>query len=151
MVWGCITASGVGRLVRITGILNAAMLVDIYQDHLLGTLSDYSLNPEDIIFQQDNDPKHTSGKAWDFLSSNNIDMMPWPSSSPDLNIIEHVWHYLDKKIRSRKSKPGNLDELWKALEEEWYNIDIGYLKTLYDSMPRRVEAVYHSKGWNTKY
>jgi hypothetical protein len=48
-------------------------------------------------------------------------------------------------------KPGNLDQLWSALEEEWYRIDKAYLHSLYTSMPWRVEEVYRRKGWNTRY
>lgn len=119
MVWGCITSKGVGRLYRVTGKLDAAGLVEIYREALLGTIADHSLQLSEVVFQQDNDPKHTSEKAWEFLRAHNIDQLPWPPSSPDLNIIEHVWDHLDKLIRSRQAKPANLEDLWTALEEEW--------------------------------
>ena len=41
--------------------------------------------------------------------------------------------------------------LWKALEEAWALIDEEMLKSLVDSMERRIEACIQSKGWYTKY
>ena len=60
MVWGCVTAWGTGRLIRIDGIMDAVKYVEIVEEGLLGTLSDYGLTNNDVIFQQDNDPKHTA-------------------------------------------------------------------------------------------
>jgi hypothetical protein len=35
--------------------------------------------------QKDNDPKHTSRIATEFLDNNVPEVMDWPSNSPDLN------------------------------------------------------------------
>ena len=55
-VWGYFTASGVGALVKIEGIMNG----EIYRDILRNNLSEeYADNlPHVWIFQQDNDPKY---------------------------------------------------------------------------------------------
>jgi hypothetical protein len=59
MVWGCITSQGFGWL-YIEGRMTGVMYCDIMKEGILGTLKHQGLNVLDIIFQQDNDPKHTS-------------------------------------------------------------------------------------------
>ena len=60
MVWGCFTEHGVGNLCCIEGKLNGAGYRNILENNLIGTLNKFDLNIEDIVFQQDNDPKHTA-------------------------------------------------------------------------------------------
>ena len=151
MVWGCITAKGFGRLHRICGKMNAAVYCQILEEALLGTISDHSLNSAQIIFQQDNDPKHTSAAARKWFNAHNITVLPWAPSSPDMNIIENVWSQLDIRVHSRKVLPHNKEEMWNALLEEWQNLSIEYANTLYDSMPDRVTALKQAKGSFTKY
>ncbi|CDO75639.1 hypothetical protein BN946_scf184840.g22 [Trametes cinnabarina] len=130
MVWGYLTWNGPGGLYRINGNLNAAQYVKILEDAFFGTLSDYSLSISDIIFQQDNDPKHTSKTAEAFFEANNVKKLPWAASSPDMNIIENAWHHLDKQVRKRYPLPTNSNQLWAALEEEWRKLDLGYMLAL---------------------
>lgn len=76
---------------------------------------------------------------------------PWPSNSPDMNIIENVWSYLDCQVRKQPVLPQNTNELWKAWKEEFENIDDIVIKHLNASIPRRVDALLKAHGGNTPY
>ena len=151
MVWGCITSNGVGRLHRVNGIMDAKKYCAILEQSLLGTLRDHDIPNHLFIFQQDNDPKHTSRLATRWFEDHDIILLPWPSSSPDMNIIEHVWDELDRRVRRRNPLPRNVDELWAALEEEWYRLDLAYIQNLYNSLPRHVQALWDAHGLHTQY
>ncbi|KAF9440151.1 hypothetical protein P691DRAFT_688600, partial [Macrolepiota fuliginosa MF-IS2] len=70
--------------------------------------------------------------------------LDWPSSSPNLNIIEHAWDQLDHLVCAHEALPQNQDELWAALQEEWDNISQEALDHLFDSMPYHVQAVINA-------
>jgi transposase len=160
MVWGCFHASGVGVLKRITGIM------DQHQYH---TILTHSFMPEMKrltkeepaavvwLFQQDNDPKHTARKNKQYLENKKkegkvtFDVLPWPSMSPDLNPIEHIWNKLKDNLRDRVDKPSNLDQLFTFVQEEWSKLPKEFLRNLADSLPRRIKAVIKSRGGATKY
>ncbi len=85
------------------------------------------------------------------MKKKQIDLLPWAPSSPDMNIIEHVWDHLDHLVRMQNLLPRNKEEFWVALQEEWYGISLKYIKKLYESMPHWVEALKKAKGEYTKY
>ncbi|QRV94906.1 DDE superfamily endonuclease [Ceratobasidium sp. AG-Ba] len=149
--WGCITREGVGRLIPIHGRLTAAKYTEILREGFLGTLADYKLTPSDIVFQQDRDPKHMAALTTKWLSDRKVKVLPWPAGSPDLNIIEHVWAHLKEKVRAHRPSPRNKAELWNVTHQEWKSIKPSYIAGLYDSLPRRVRAVYANRGGNTRY
>ena len=55
MVWDCMSASGVGKLVFIDGIMNHMMYLDVLKKKLKQNAIKLGLG-QDFIFQQDNDP-----------------------------------------------------------------------------------------------
>src|SRR3981189_2361706 len=63
MVWGCMTWEGVGDAAKIDGRMDGDLYLQILKDELQNSIRFYGLNPSDVIFQQDNDPKHTCKKV----------------------------------------------------------------------------------------
>lgn len=75
--------------------------------------------------------------------------MEWPPISPDLNPIEHVWDMFSKRIRSLVLAPGALDELRRAILEQWAVIPQENVVELVDSILRRINADIQVRGGNT--
>jgi hypothetical protein len=128
--------------------MNAVQYASILEAAFLESLSDRKTRVRNIVFQQDNE--HTSKLATQWFRDHNIEVLPWPPSSPDQNIIEHAWDQVDRQIRQREVQPQNLEELWVALQE-WAALDIKFIRRLYDSIPRRIDAIFLAKGGYTKY
>lgn len=108
-------ANGPGPICRINGIMDQYVYVNILKNHLL-PFAEEKLD-RNWIFQADNDPKHTSNRAKCFLQRQKINVLSWPSQSPDLNPIEHLWNDVDKV--NKKEKPSNLESLYNIIEDSW--------------------------------
>jgi transposase len=151
MMWGCMLWEGVGYGCKIDGRMNAELYTKILEDELQQSLEYYGKDVTDIIFQQDNDPKHKSQLATQWFRDHEYTVMVWPSQSADLNPIEHCWGYLKRKLNDYPESPKGILELWERAEEEWNKIPKEVCQGLIESMPRRMEAVIKAKGGNTKY
>lgn len=60
MVWGCMCLDGVGSLAKIEDRVTAEAYVQILEHNLVGSLYLWRKQIRNIVFQQDNDPKHTA-------------------------------------------------------------------------------------------
>jgi transposase len=105
------------------------------------------------LFQQDNARSHTERETMDYLEQNNINVLPWPSKSQDLNPIEHLWDQLDKRVLQRQPPPQTLDQRRQMLQQEWRTIprNNDIVRNLIESMPRRCRAVLAARGGHTRY
>ena len=108
MLWGCFAAGGTGALHKIDGMMRQENEVDILKQHFKTSVRKLKLGHK-WVFQMDNYPKHTSKVVAKWLKDNKVKLLEWPSQSPDLNPIEHLWAELEKRVRARR--PTNLTQL----------------------------------------
>ena len=104
---------------------------------------------EDFIFQQDNDPKHTSKIVQDYLREKNISTLSWPSNSPDLKPIEHIWAMIKRRIGTDHSR--NKRECFEKIHKAWSEITKEEIGKLVGSMKSRCLSVISQKGGCTRY
>ncbi len=96
-----------GKLQFIEGTMNANMYCDILKQSMIPSIQ--RLGCRAAVFPHDNDhclAKEAEGKGDD-----------WPSMSPDLNPIEHVWGILKQKVA--EGKVSNIHLLRDVVMEEW--------------------------------
>ncbi|GFY10986.1 transposable element Tcb1 transposase [Trichonephila clavipes] len=121
LVWGCMSAGGVGELAFIDGIMDKHVYLGILNDNLEKSASKLGLGKQLLT----------------------------PAQPPDLNIIENLWSQLEKAVHEHEIT--SKEVLKKVLREEWAKLSVETPKTLVESMPRRLQAVIQAKGYATKY
>jgi len=107
--------------------------------------------------QQDNDPTHKIAGAivaeWNNDTGDNVQLLPnWPPNSPDLNLIENFWNFVQEQAYNTKCHD------FKSFKDCVKNLILSgsaktkeYLAKLYDSMPRRIAKVIELEGEMTDY
>ena len=99
---------------------------------------------------QDGASCHTAGQTQTFLHQNNVQVLPeWPSNSPDLNPIENLWGYIENRLKNRVCRSN--DELWCEIQQEWNNVPMCLIDSLFNSTPKRLCCVRKAKGRTIKY
>ena len=102
------------------------------------------------ILMHDNAMAHVARICRQFLNRNNVNVLPLPAVSPDMNPIEHIWDYLGRKVRAR-GNVHNLRDLENALIQEWNNIPNVVIRCYVRSMRGRFAACINSRGGHTRY
>ena len=98
----------------------------------------------------DNARSHTTLLTQQYLNANGVNVLPWPAVSPDLNLIEHLWDRLGRRVRSR-NVVNNLQDLRDALQIEWNNISANCVQRYVNSMRSRMAQIIQQNGGHTQY
>ncbi|GFY22510.1 transposable element Tcb2 transposase [Trichonephila clavipes] len=106
---------------------------------------------DDFILMDDNCRPHCANLVEDFLFEEGIVRMEWPASSPDMNPTENVWDALGRRVAGHQPPPQTLQELERALLEEWDRKPQLVINSLIDFMPQWCSALLAVRGNHTPY
>lgn len=126
MFWGWMSPYGFGRLVIISGKINAQKYQEVLEREFV---DDYRLLIEaagtELVFMQDNALVHTAKSTIRFLDSMGIKRLDWPPQSPDINPIELVWNIIKDRLyreypiaESRAQLIDFVMEIWSSLDKD---------------------------------
>jgi len=161
IIWTCIWSKNKGPLITIfEKSVNRFLCIGVLEDDLVDVRQEVEDTVGDPIFQQDGAKIHTARDTIAWFAGNKIQVMEWPPNSPNLNPIKHCWKKLEAKLHQRCSHihkiKGGPDTVRRCLAEAVHvvwtqDIEGDFLKSLWESIPRRMAAVLDAKGWYAKY
>lgn len=150
MVWVAIRSDGKIWVRRCSDHMDTTEYLFLIQDVFAGPDFYEVLSSRKWFLQQDNATVHTGNAVLELTQQIGLPTLPWPSMSPDLNIVEHVWPLINRHLPKRAFK--TKDDLWKAIETTCGSLDgSDAIKQLFQTMPRRIQSCIDNKGGSTPY
>ena len=107
--------------------------------------------PNGNVFEQDGVPSHTAPHTKVYFLSEGMDVLRWPSKSPDQNCIENIWGLLVRRVYQGNRQFYDIDDLKECLIYEWDSLSIAEVRNIIESMPRCVVECLANKGGLTSY
>ncbi|GFX63236.1 transposable element Tcb1 transposase [Trichonephila clavipes] len=135
-------------LVRIAGTLNSQRYIS---EVLKPVILPYLQGLATAIFQQDNARPHGARIVHRFFVNHQIELLPWPARSPDLSPIENIWSMVAQRLTQIAPPAASPDQLWQRVEAAWSVVPQERIRSLFESMPRRVAAVISNNGGYSGY
>ena len=141
MVWDCFSHD---RKLDLK-VVRQTLTGQRYIDDILEPIVDPHFQAHQVahpIFQDDNVHPHRACIVTDSLEQEGIEDLQWPSRSPDMNPIEHVWDHMGRNVCKRNDVV-TLDDLVRALVNEWNNLQPRFFfKKLVQGMSQRVRELH---------
>ena len=147
-LWGGISKRGATPIVIFTGILTATRFCELIEAGLLPFIQ--QVYPRGHRFQQDNDPKHSSKYAQEYLAAHHVTWWKTPPESPDLNPIENIWGSMKSFLRN-VHKPRDEESLVSGIKAFWRtltpSICTKYIRHLHTVIPSVITVNGRPSGY----
>eukprot|EP01116_Phalansterium_solitarium_P023587 TRINITY_DN8354_c0_g1_i7.p1 TRINITY_DN8354_c0_g1~~TRINITY_DN8354_c0_g1_i7.p1 ORF type:complete len:123 (+),score=22.16 TRINITY_DN8354_c0_g1_i7:856-1224(+) len=104
----------------------------------------HQLYPDGFRYLQDNDPSHTDKQSMRHLKSIAPNILRMPAQSPDINVIEHEWAQLDRRVAAHR--PRTVADLERSVKQEWDKISIEECNRLIDGLRPTMLAIIAAGG-----
>ncbi len=148
-VWAGISLRGRTAVCIFEGIMDATLYTSILDATLIPFMN--SVYPGGHRFMQDNDPKHTSRHAANYMRTNGVNWWKTPPESPDCNPIEeNLWHELKEFLR-REIKPKTKQELIDGIQTFWRTVTIAKCGKYIGHLKKVIPKVIELQGAATGY
>lgn len=104
-----------------------------------------------VVLQEDGAPYHrfSGRKLW--IEAGDVQVLPWPSQSPDLSPIENLWREMKHRITLKRHKATSADDFKAVIKEVWEGLDAEVLMKYTNTMYRRLDLIKKAKGGSIKY
>jgi hypothetical protein len=146
-----VVQDSVGPIITLHGRITAREYMDRMANQARPVIQTFPNN--NALFQNDKAPIYTAGtvQSWFEQQERELQHLPSPAQSPDLNITEQLRSVLENTMRNRFPLLTSLRQLEDVLQEEWHKILLETVQNLYESIPRTTAAVLKTKGGPTPY
>ena len=158
IIWAYIKKGSKGPLIALEylGGKGGGMNLKWYQEQVLnGILLEYwgqkCCERGEVVFQQDSTSGHMSKSTKKWFFNHQVPLFPHPTSSPDINPIEPVWHELKKCVCTLWCSSTTMDELINVVTKIWDELLLEDIDKHINGMSNRVQAVLDAKGGHTHY
>ena len=159
MVWAAISGLGKLKLKFISKRMDGREYQQVLTESLVPFIRRFQRLQ--LEFQQDNagvhrstrrrprDPTFVPMMTW--FQQQGINVLPWPSRSPDLNPIENVWGILVRDVYADNRQYQTVEELKTAIIRAWNRLPQETVNRLVESMRDRIFEVIQRSGKVTHY
>ncbi|GFX42814.1 hypothetical protein TNCV_2931061 [Trichonephila clavipes] len=103
------------------------------------------------MFQSDNAHLHVAKTFRYFCSAQNMQLLPWPTYSPVISHIEHLWNLVGRRFTHDLRPTASKDEVLQRIQAIYNSVSQAYIQNLFEPMLRRIAALIEARGGYTKY